>query len=281
MESVIITAKDGYPLSARVFYPEKSNGKILLVNSATGVRQQIYFSFAYFFAEHGFTVITYDYRGIGESKPKKMKGFDSSMKIWGSVDYKAVTDYIQQYFKSYEKFCLGHSVGALILGMNPDSKIFKEFIFVATQKSYWGNLRLKTKVEALLGFGIVLPIVTKILGYLPSEKFGLGESLPTGNAKDWRTLLLHRKSTNKVLEGTENYSQDLKNKVFFLYMEDDFWVTKEGVRKLMHETYPNMKPKYRKVRVSESESGKVGHINFFRSYNKKLWNIILDEIQNS
>ncbi len=278
MKEIIILTADDYPLSAKIFTSEKNSKKLLLINAATGVKQHVYFSFAKFFAEKGFTVITYDYRGIGESKPKKMKGFSSSMKMWGSVDFKAVTDYIQEHFPDDEKFCLGHSVGALILGMNPDSKIFKEFIFIATQKSYWGNLRLKTKVEAWLGFGIVMPVVTKILGYFPAQKFGLGESLPAGNAKDWRTLLMHKKSTNKVLEDTENYSSKLTQTAFFLYMEDDFWVTKEGVRKLMHETFPNMQPKYRKVKVSESEAGKIGHINFFRSYNKKLWNIVLNEI---
>jgi predicted alpha/beta hydrolase len=41
-------------------------------------------------------VITYDYRGIGLSKPDNMKGFHGSMRIWGSKDYKAVTDYIKK-----------------------------------------------------------------------------------------------------------------------------------------------------------------------------------------
>ncbi len=278
MEKIKIQTADGYQLVAHIFSSEKNSKKLLLINTATGVKQTIYFSFARFFAENGFTVITYDYRGIGESKPQEIKGFHSNMKIWGSVDYQAVTDYIQNRFGDYEKFCLGHSVGALILGMNKDSQLFKSFVFVATQKSYWGNLRFKTQLEAIIGFGFLLPTVTKVLGYFPAHRFGLGESLPSGNAFDWRTLIMHKESTNKVLERTENYSSDLTQKVFFLYMEDDFWVTEEGVQKLMKETFPNMKPNFRKVKVAESDAGKIGHINFFRSYNKKLWSIILNEI---
>ena len=84
MKELVLQTSDHFPISARIFEPEIANSKLLLINSATGVKQQVYFSFAKYFAEKGFTVITYDYRGIGESKPHKMKGFEASMRIWGT-----------------------------------------------------------------------------------------------------------------------------------------------------------------------------------------------------
>jgi len=278
MKSITILTEDNYSLSAHLFEPKNSNGKLLLINSATGVKQQIYFSFAQFFSEQGFTVITYDYRGIGLSKPHKMKSFEASMRIWGTTDYKSVTNYIKTNFVDYQKFCLGHSVGALILGMNRDSEIFNEFIFVGTQNAFVGNLKLKTKIEAYLGFGIVQPLSTKILGYFPANWFGLGESLPSGSAFDWRTLILNKKSTNKLLEKIEDFSRNLTQKVFVIRAEDDTWLTEKGVKSLLQNTYPNLKPTYRLIETSESEKGEIGHINFFRSYNKQLWHIILKEL---
>lgn len=278
MKSIDLITDDGYILSGHVFEPNFPNHKLLLINSATGVKQQIYFSFAQFFAEHGFTVITYDYRGIGLSKPEKMNGFKASMRIWGTIDYKSVTDYIKVNFPDHKKFCLGHSLGALILGMNEDSKIFEEFIFVGTQNAFVGNLKLKTKIEAYLGFGIAQPLSTKILGYFPGNWFGLGESLPAGSAFDWRTLILNKKSTNKLLEKIKDFSKVLTQKVFVIRAEDDAWLTEKGVRSLLENTYPNMIPTYRLVKTSESEKNEIGHINFFRSYNRKLWNIILKEL---
>jgi len=278
MKSITILTEDNYSLSAHLFEPKNSNEKLLLINSATGVKQQIYFSFAQFFSEQGFTVITYDYRGIGLSKPDKMNGFEASMRTWGTTDYKAVTDYIKSNFSNYQKFCLGHSVGALILGMNRDSEIFNEFIFVGTQNAFVGNLKLKTKIEAYLGFGIVQPLSTRILGYFPANWFGLGESLPSGSAFDWRTLILNKKSTNKLLEKIEDFSRNLTQKVFVIRAEDDVWLTEKGVKSLLQNTYPNLKPTYRLIETSESEKGEIGHINFFRSYNKQLWHIILKEL---
>lgn len=269
---------DHFPVTAHVFYPEKTSGRLLLINSATGVRQQVYFSFAKYFCEKGFTVITYDYQGIGFSKPAKLNGFSASMRTWGSEDYQAVTDYIKMNFKEYRKYCLGHSVGALIIGMNKDSEMFEKFIFVGTQNAFTGNLRFKTKIEAYLGFGIVQPLTTACLGYFPAQWFGLGESLPKNCAYDWRTLILNKKSTNRLLEKTENYTKNLTQEVFVVHAQDDAWLTEKGVKSLLDTTYPNLKPTYRLIKTSESEKGEIGHVNFFRTYNKALWHIVLNEL---
>lgn len=279
MEKLILTTEDHISLAVHLFKPEKSNGKLLLINSATGVKQQVYFSFASYFSEKGFTVITYDYRGIGLSKPKDMRGFHGSMRLWGSKDYKALTQYIKTNFKEdYKKFCLGHSVGALILGMNEDSEIFEEFVFVGTQNAFVGNLKWRTKIEAYFGFGIVQPLTTSLLGYFPAHWFGLGESLPKNCAYDWRTLILNKKSTNRLLEKINDSSKNLTQKVFVIRAEDDVWLTEKGVLSLLNNTYPNLKPTYRLVAVSESDKREIGHVNFFRSYNSKLWDIILNEL---
>lgn len=278
MKRIDILTEDHYSLAAHLFEPQISNQKVLLINSATGVKQQIYFSVAQFFADHGFTVITYDYRGIGLSKPDNMRGFEASMRVWGTTDYKALTSYIKSNFEDYKKYCLGHSVGALILGMNPDSEIFEEFIFVGTQNAFVGNLRLKTKIEAYLGFGIVQPLFTLLLGYFPASWFGLGESLPSGSAFDWRILILNKKSTNNLLEKSADFSKKLRQKVLVIWAEDDAWLTEKGVKSLLENTYATLRPTYRHIYTSESEKGEIGHVNFFRSYNRKLWKILLDRL---
>ena len=279
MKELILKTPNHLPISVKVFEPEVSNGKLLLINSATGVKQQIYFSFAKYLRQKGYTVITYDYRGIGESKPKEMSGFKASMRIWGTIDFKTVTDFIKKEYPGEIKFCLGHSVGALILGMNEDSQIFRKFIFVATQYAYLGNLNFKVAAEGLLGFGIALPIMTHFLGYFPANRFGLGESLPKGVAFDWQTLILNKKSTSKLYEINEtDFSKTLQQHAFIIHAEDDSWVTQKGMRNLMKTTYPNLKTTYREVKISESEKGEIGHINFFRSFNEPLWKIVFDQL---
>lgn len=280
MKELVLQTPDHFPISVKIFEPEIPNRKLLVINSATGVKQQVYFSFAKYLAAQGFTVITYDYRGIGKSKPRKMKGFEASMRIWGTNDFKTVTTFIKENYPDYTKFCLGHSVGALILGMNEDSVIFSKFIFVATQDAYIGHLSWRVAVTAALGFGIAVPVTVILKGYFPAHRFGLGESLPKGSAYDWRTLILNKKSTGRLYEKIEkDHSKDLNQEAFIIHAEDDSWVTMKGMESLMNNSYPNMKKTYREIKVSESPKKQVGHINFFRSYNRVLWKIILDKIQ--
>lgn len=279
MKELFLKNPDGFNLSVKIFEPENAIGKLLIINSATGVKQQVYFSFAKYMSQNGFTVITYDYSGIGESKPKKMKNFESSMRIWGTRDFKTLTEFIKKEYPQEEKFCLGHSVGALILGMNADSAIFRKFVFVATQDAYLGNLKFNIAVTALFGFGIALPITTTLLGYFPAHWFGLGETLPKGVAYDWRTLILHPKSTSRLYEKNEvDFSKNLTQKTLIIHAEDDPWVTQKGMENLLKNVYPNLLKNFREIEISESEKKEIGHINFFRSFNKKLWKIVLDDL---
>lgn len=279
MQQLFLKTSDHNLISVTVFEPQNPNGKLLLINSATGVKQQVYFSFAKYFAENGFTAITYDYKGIGESKPKKMNGFHATMRIWGTDDFKTVTDFIKKNYQNHQKFCLGHSVGALIIGMNENAHIFDKFIFVATQDAYIGNLKANIAASAVLGFGIAVPLTTKFFGYFPAHRFGLGESLPKGVAYDWRTLILNKKSTSRLYEKiATHFSKDLKQETFIIHAEDDPWVTMKGMENLMNNVYPHLKKTYREIKVSDSEKGEIGHINFFRSFNKSLWKIVLNEL---
>ncbi len=280
MESLSLKSKDGFCISATLFEPERCISRLLVINSATGVKQQVYFSFANYMASFGYTVITYDYRGIGESKPASMRAFRATMRDWGSLDFRAVTEFVQNRFPTFRKYCLGHSVGALILGMNPDSLLFRRFVFIGTQKAFVGNLSLRTAALGYLGFAFLLPLTTALWGYFPAHRFGLGESLPTGTAHDWRTLVIHRKSTNKLLQRNgENFASSLNQGVLVVRAEDDTWLTDKAVRKLMEETYPNMTPTYRLLHTSESANREIGHINFFRNYNRNLWKVVLDYLE--
>ena len=222
MKELFLKTPDQFPLKITLFEPQVSNQKVLLLNAATGVKQTVYYSFAKFFQENGFTVITYDYRGIADSRPENLKNFEASMRIWGTVDFKTVTDFIVEKFPNYSRFCQEHTVGALIIGMKEDSKNFEKFIFVGNQDAYIGNLNLKVAITALLGFGIELPVLTTILGYFPANIFGLGADLPKGVAYDWRTLILNKKSTARLYEKIEvHYTKQLKQKTLIIHAEDD------------------------------------------------------------
>ena len=57
MKVIKIKTADYYEITATIFEPANPNGKLLLINSATGVRQQTYYDFAKYFSEKGDEVI--------------------------------------------------------------------------------------------------------------------------------------------------------------------------------------------------------------------------------
>jgi predicted alpha/beta hydrolase len=71
---------------------------VVIINAATSVRCHYYCRFAGFLFEHGFDVIAYDYRGVGESRPATLRGFDACWIDWGCLDFDAVLRYAQESF---------------------------------------------------------------------------------------------------------------------------------------------------------------------------------------
>ncbi|PMZ61605.1 alpha/beta hydrolase, partial [Pseudomonas sp. GW247-3R2A] len=51
---------------------------VVIINAATSVRCRHYSRFADYLFANDFDVITYDYRGIGESRPTSLKGLQAS-----------------------------------------------------------------------------------------------------------------------------------------------------------------------------------------------------------
>lgn len=203
------------------------------------------------------------------------------MVSWGTDSFSGMTDYIKSNFPSHEKFLIGHSVGALILGLNPDSSQFKKLAFVGSQNAYIGHLDWPVNIFGLLGFGLMQPVTTALLGYFPASKFNLGRDLPSGVGFDWRSLVIKRKSTGLLLEKAGfDYAKNLSQKVLVVRAEDDSWLTEKGVSTLLREVYPNLKPVRSVKLVSESPKGNIGHVNYFRSYNSVLWKEILDFFEN-
>ncbi len=69
--------------------------RVVLFNSATAVPQSFYAECARFLAGQGFEAYTYDYRGIAQSAPASLKGFDASVQTWAKQDIAGMIDFIR------------------------------------------------------------------------------------------------------------------------------------------------------------------------------------------
>ena len=94
---------------------------LVIINAATSVRCRYYSRFAEYLHGHGFDVLTYDYRGIGESRPASMRGFQASWMDWGQKDFEAVLTYARREFPGQPVDVAAHSIGGFVTGLAPSS----------------------------------------------------------------------------------------------------------------------------------------------------------------
>ena len=80
----------------------------------------LYSRFAEYLHGHGFDVLTYDYRGIGESRPASMRGFQASWMDWGQKDFEAVLTYARREFPG-QPVDVAARIGGFVTGLAPSS----------------------------------------------------------------------------------------------------------------------------------------------------------------
>jgi predicted alpha/beta hydrolase len=269
---VTVTATDGYRLAATIFDPpedEERPERLLVIASATGVRRRYYGAFASWLAKRGMRVVTFDYRGIGGSRPERLSGFDASLVDWGERDLTSVIDWAASSFGRGRTSLLGHSVGGQLLGLVRDPSVIRAVVMVGSQS---GDYRLWPSVVERVWYGAlwhaVVPGVTSSLGYFPGA-LGVGEDLPGGIAREWARWC---RTPGYLVGGDGHPRRDLYRRVtspiLAFGFDDDNYAPPAAVSALL-ALYENARITRRQVSTSEAT---VGHFGFFRErFGSTFW----------
>ncbi|HSR68415.1 MAG TPA: alpha/beta fold hydrolase [Acidobacteriota bacterium] len=253
-----IPAADGYPLAATLFL----NGRQwLIINSATGVKRGFYSKFASYLAEQGYSVVTYDYRGIGGSAPPSLRGSSARMSEWGELDFAGVMDWVERRKPSH-MLGLGHSVGGQILGMLPRAGRLHCFIGVACQSGWWGHWPLPWRYLLPLGWKVALPLLVRTFGFLPSSLLGLGEDLPPGVARQWANWCLHRHYYHGSIAELPGF-RDFAGPLLAYSFSDDRFGPRPAVEAWLR-WFAQAETQHRHIRPGDLGLKRLGHFEFFR-----------------
>jgi predicted alpha/beta hydrolase len=266
-EPVRISAADGYALGATVFGGAGS-GPVVIVNGATGVSQRYYGRFAAWLAERGFSVITYDYRGVGESRPFRLRGFEGRLRDWGLEDFEGVLRFAARSLGGRPLALVGHSVGGQLLGFPRSNVLLKVAVTVGAQGGYWGHWPLPDKV-VMGAIWHLMPVMTRALGFFPG-RLGVGEDLPSGVAMEWARWGRRPGSFTDDGLSTEGFER-LKLPVLAFSFADDRYAPKAAVDWL-HGLLRAAQLERRHVDPGEAGLGAVRHFGFFRPvFRDTLW----------
>lgn len=266
-----VAATDGRQLAATVFLPPRAR-RLVIVAAATGVRRRYYAAFALWLAARGAVVVTFDYRGIGDSASGALSRDAARMRDWGEHDLAGVFHWARTEWPDLAPALVAHSVGGQVAGLVPGIEACDVLVFVGSTHGWVRHWPwwMQPYLQAL--WRLLLPAAIRVKGYFPSAWFGLGEPLPPGVARDWAAWCLDRNYLFGPAFGldTSRYGRISARLVAWSF-SDDFIAPRRAVDALVAR-YPAAAVERRHI-VSRREIGRrVGHFGFFRDANQeRLW----------
>jgi predicted alpha/beta hydrolase len=280
IDDITFPAVDGYVLGATLFLPRGAKHHAVLINSATAVPRKIYKAFAGYLARRGCAVLTYDYRGIGDSRlralvgynqPRSLVDFKASMSDWAALDATAAVAWMRERYKHLPLNYVGHSFGGQALGLLANNSEVSRALLIAAQAGYWKLMASpeRYRVFALLNFAGT-PL-TRILGYAPGWS-GLGEDLPKGVFEQWVKWVMSPRYLfdDADLKAVSNFAK-YRGALRSLCLSDDPWATRPAVE-LLCSGFTSTTPEILTITPADAGTAAIGHLGFFRSEHRDtLW----------
>ena len=282
-EAVVITCADGERLGGR-FMPACGGtpGLPVLLCPATGAKQQFYLRFAQWLAGQGHDVLVFDYRGIGESRHGPLKDCKATLAQWGQQDLVAALDWLLRRTGSQQVVQVGHSAGGQMIGLMPNHHRVARLVGIAASTGWFGGLRLAFRLQAWFAFHFFLPIGTRLLGYAPTARVGLGENLPAAVARQWGQWCAAGGYATNAARGrtSEDFHADVRTPITVLYAEDDDIANATTVAALLR-TLPNAPSQVIAVRPADRGLKDLGHMNWFRKSHEAVWPLMAQAVRGT
>ncbi|MBV4487709.1 alpha/beta fold hydrolase [Pseudomonas sp. SWRI153] len=278
-------AHDGYALGGFTWCHRSPDPQrpLVIINAATSVRCRHYSRFAAYLFANGFDVITYDYRGIGESRPAAMKGLNASWTDWGALDFEAMLKRAQREFPGQPIDVVGHSFGGCAAGLAASGKVIRRLVTVGAQFAYWRDYAPELRWRMFGKWHVMMPLLTLLCGYFPGKRLGWLEDTPAGVVHDWSTPTAryeHRPSGRALMKKTGALPfANVGAQILAISLSDDPYGTTAAVERLL-DYFNNTVKTHLRIEPHDIGERQVGHFAFFRSeYQATLWPIALTWLQ--
>ena len=270
-------AADGYPLGGFTWRHIRSDPTrpVVIINAATSVRCRHYSRFADYLFANGFDVITYDYRGIGESRRGSLQGFKASWSDWGCLDFEAILQRAQREFPGQPIDVVGHSFGGCAAGLGASGAVIRRLVTVGAQFAYWRDYAASGRWRMVGKWHVVMPLVTALFGYFPGKRLGWLEDTPAGVVRDWSTPTPSYETRPSGRALGELPFARVTAQVLAISITDDPFGTVPAIERLL-SYFASSERTHLRIAPDDIGETQVGHFAFFRSeYEDRLWPIAL------
>ncbi|MBZ4416926.1 alpha/beta fold hydrolase [Myxococcus sp. RHSTA-1-4] len=263
-ENVSIPARDGLPLAATLYEGSRSNGVAVQVNPGTSVPRRYYDAFSRYLAGRGFTVVTYDYRGMGDTRMEPAALRKARFQDWGELDAPGVQDWLAARQPSHRLAVVGHSAGGQMLGLADNASRFRAVLLIASPHGWWRNWSRLPALQLAFVWYVLTPVSLATVGYFPGKLVGMG-NLPPGIASQWARWCRNPHYVSDESGGPlRPYNEHLRAPLRLYSFTDDEYAPERSVRALL-EYYPRAPREHLRLTPAQLGLERIGHFGWFRS----------------
>lgn len=249
----------------------------VIVNSAMGVHRHFYRQLATFLQANNLRVLTYDYRGIGDSAPAKLRASDARIHEWGELDLAAVIEHVTSRWPDGRLVVVGHSVGMQIVGLAANNSRIDAVVAVATQSGYWKHWRGAGRIGMFLLWHLALPLVVALAGQFPGRLAGGSVGLPPQVALDWARYGRDPDYLRgRHARASDHYFSTLRAPILALSIADDGYAPRAATEALL-AWYENAPHELRVIEPRALGVARIGHFGWFRQrIGEPSWRAVLE-----
>lgn len=270
-------AADGVPLGGFSWrHPSGDKTRaVVIINAATSVRCRHYSRFADYLFANGLDVIVYDYRGIGESRPASLRGFQASWTDWGARDFEAILQRALREFPGQPIDVVGHSFGGCAAGLADSAVHIRRVVTVGAQFAYWRDYSASVRWRMLGKWHLFMPLLTRCCGYFPGKRLGWLEDTPAGVVADWSYSTANYETRASARHLGALPFASIKADLLAISLSDDPFGTVAAIERLLGY-FKGCRRTHLRLAPEDIGELEVGHFAFFRSlYRENLWPIAL------
>lgn len=271
-------ARDGYALGATLYQrPDGSQpNEVVAFNAGGGLSIARYRHFLRFVAAEGFPVLAYDYRGVGASRPRHLRGFVAGLEDWAEYDQAGAIDAVRKRFPHARIASISHSIGCIVACAAPNASELSQMVFIGPHTGYWRDYATRWRGPMTLFWHAFMPALSRGIGYFPGRWLGVADDFPLRFALQWagRRTPQFELDDDASVRSRERALLDLAKELrvpgLALRVSDDAFATESGVRRFLC-VIPRAPVVRTDLEAAATRGHRIGHFGFFSRRHAELW----------